>query len=222
MSKVIVKKLFGEFPETIGVLSERVHFDVEGIAHVSREVADELSQIPGYEVGEILEGDEADASEATKAVVVSGGTVMVQKLFGIFPESVGVLSERAHFDSEGFAWVSTEAAEVFKGIPHEYIVYVSGTGGAEAVLEDAADLLGGAALPSGNLGETDTIKTEAELAAELEEAKKVEDAAKELELAEAKKVEDAEAVKKAEEAAKLPTAPPAAPPKRTAPNAPKA
>jgi hypothetical protein len=57
------KKLFGEFPENVVVLSEVVSFDAEGLAEVSDEVADVLAQIPGYEV----EGAEVDADADTDA-----------------------------------------------------------------------------------------------------------------------------------------------------------
>lgn len=65
------KKHFGSLPEKISVLSEIVHFDAEGHAEVSDEVAATLIQIPGYSVfpediepdgnGEDPNGEDPDA-----------------------------------------------------------------------------------------------------------------------------------------------------------------
>lgn len=54
-----VKKLFGEFPEAIIVLRNKVFFDEQGKAEVEDEIADVLEAIPGYEVekGVLGEGD---------------------------------------------------------------------------------------------------------------------------------------------------------------------
>jgi hypothetical protein len=57
------KKLFGENPETIAVLATTVNFDENGIADVSDEVAEVLSEIPGYEPAELVEKVDAPSED---------------------------------------------------------------------------------------------------------------------------------------------------------------
>lgn len=47
-----VKKLFGENPEDVNVLNQKVSFDENGEAEVEDDIADILSQVPGYHVEE--------------------------------------------------------------------------------------------------------------------------------------------------------------------------
>jgi hypothetical protein len=58
-----VRKAFGENPETVAVLATQVTFDAEGFAEVEDEVADVFGQIPGYEVEEIEEAQEAPSKK---------------------------------------------------------------------------------------------------------------------------------------------------------------
>jgi hypothetical protein len=51
-----VKKVFGENPEVVTVLSTEIAFDENGDAVVEDEIAEVLEQIPGYEV----EGEQED------------------------------------------------------------------------------------------------------------------------------------------------------------------
>lgn len=68
---VKVRKFRGEFPEKVAVLSDVAHFDAEGIAEVSEEVAEVLAGIPHeYEVVEEAPKAKATAKPATKAPAV--------------------------------------------------------------------------------------------------------------------------------------------------------
>lgn len=59
-----VRKLFGERPERVHVLSEHADFDAEGIATVSDEASEVFAQCPGYE---LLEEEEASEGNGTPA-----------------------------------------------------------------------------------------------------------------------------------------------------------
>jgi rRNA maturation endonuclease Nob1 len=134
----------------------------------------------------------------------------VTMLFGEKPMNVHVNSEVVSFDAEGVAEVSSEAAEVFRGIPNQYEV-------TELTPDEEKALL------KANKEAEAKEKADAEAAKEAEEAaaKAAEEAAANLT---AEDIEDAEA--EALEAANAPGADnvPAAPAtpaprKRTAPKA---
>ena len=61
-----VKKVFGENPESVTVLSTQVNFDENGDAIVEDELAEVLAQIPGYQV-------EGEAAEVPSEGIEDGG-----------------------------------------------------------------------------------------------------------------------------------------------------
>lgn len=59
-----VRKVFGENPEVVNVLSTQVHFDEKGDAVVEDDIAEVLEQIPGYEVeGEAPEAEQEEEEQ---------------------------------------------------------------------------------------------------------------------------------------------------------------
>jgi hypothetical protein len=126
MASKRIRKLFGERPEEVHVLSELAKFDKDGIAEVSMEAARVFAGCPGYEVldDEDTEAEKAAAVEA--ALAIAEEAKVAAEVAKVADEEAAAV-EAAAVEAEEAA--ALEAAEGEAAVPLKKVPPVKKPGG---------------------------------------------------------------------------------------------